>query len=114
MKTGKAVMVKLKDSPNFKRRGIVVNCNAHKSTVNFKDGSSIQISNKHLVEIAPYTDMSIKSPALEKVGNELQEIKAFALSEIDRYSMYNSDAAIEGAACCKRFLALINAVLHEN
>ena len=114
MKTGKAVQVTLKDSPYLNKRGLVVNCNAHRSTVVLKDGTSIQISNKHLVEIAPYTDKSIKSEALEKVGNELQQIKDFALSEIERYSKYNTNASIEGAACCKRFLALINAVLHDN
>jgi hypothetical protein len=114
MKTGKAVKVNLPNSKYHEKRGFVVSCNAHRSTVVLKDGTSIQISNKLLVEIAPYTDMSIKSEALEKVGNELQQIKAFALSEIERYSKYNTDASIEGAACCKRFLALINAVLHDN
>jgi hypothetical protein len=90
MKTGKAVMVTLKDSPYLNKRGLVVNCNAQRSTVVLKDGTSIQISNKHLVEIAPYTDMSIKSEALEKVGNGLKAEIEFAQSQIDNYGQFNT------------------------
>jgi hypothetical protein len=114
MKTGKAVKVNLPNSKYHEKRGLVVSCNAHESVVDFKDGTVKKIRNRHLVEIAPYTDMSIKSEVLEKIGNELQQIKDFAKSEIERYSNYNTNAAVEGAACCKRFLALINAVLHDN
>jgi hypothetical protein len=85
MKTGKAVMVTLKDSPYLNKRGLVVNCNAHRSTVVLKDGTSIQISNKHLVEIAPYTDMSIQNKVAvgikQKIEAKLKECESVNTSE---------------------------------
>jgi hypothetical protein len=94
MKTGKAVMVTLKDSPYLKKRGLVVNCNAHRSTVVLKDGASIQISNKHLVEIAPYTDMSIQNnEAVElksKLEMQAESIKR-QIAEADKYQTQFSD-----------------------
>jgi hypothetical protein len=97
MKTGKAVMVTLKDSPNFKRRGIVVNCNAHRSTVVLKDGTSIQISNKHLVEIAPYTDMSIQNKVAISIKSKLEMQAEFIkrqIAEAEKYKTQFSDGFI--------------------
>jgi len=85
MKTGKAVQVTLKDSPYLNKRGLVVNCNAHRSTVVLKDGTSIQISNKHLVEIAPYTDLSIQNNVAigikQKIEAKLKECESVNTSE---------------------------------
>ncbi len=61
MKTGKAVKVNLPNSKYHEKRGFVVSCNAHESVVDFKDGTVKKIRNRHLVEIAPYTDMSIQN-----------------------------------------------------
>ena len=97
MKTGKAVMVTLKDSPYLNKRGLVVNCNAHRSTVVLKDGTSIQISNKHLVEIAPYTDMSIQNNVAvglkSKLEMQAESIKR-QIAEADKYQTQFSDGFI--------------------
>jgi hypothetical protein len=97
MKTGKAVMVTLKDSPYLNKRGLVVNCNAHRSTVVLKDGTSIQISNKHLVEIAPYTDMSIQNKVA--VG-----IKAKIEAKLKECESVNTSESIVLAKFCRELL----------
>jgi hypothetical protein len=94
MKTGKAVMVTLKDSPYLNKRGLVVNCNAHRSTVVLKDGTSIQISNKHLVEIAPYTDMSIQNNVAISIKSKLEmQVESIKrqIAEADKYQTQFSD-----------------------
>jgi ribosomal protein L14E/L6E/L27E len=110
------VRIKLKGQFYGKVGTIVKRVNQYSFGVKFDDIRGVHPFGHRNLEIvdANYTDKSIKSEALEKVGNELQQIKDFAQSEIERYSKYNSNAAVEGAACCKRFLALINAVLHDN
>jgi hypothetical protein len=94
MRTGKAVVVTLKSSPKFRQKGFVVNCNAHQSTVNFKDGSSIQISNKWLEEIAPYTDMSIQNKVAISIKSDLEiqvEFIKRQIAEADKYQTQFSD-----------------------
>jgi hypothetical protein len=50
-----------------------------------KDGTSIQISNKHLVEIAPYTDLSIQNKVAigikQKIEAKLKECESVNTSE---------------------------------
>jgi hypothetical protein len=97
MKTGKAVMVTLKDSPYLNKRGLVVNCNAHRSTVVLKDGTSIQISNKHLVEIAPYTDLSIQNKVAISIKSDLEiqvEFIKRQIAEAEKYQTQFSDGFI--------------------
>jgi hypothetical protein len=94
MKTGKAVMVTLKDSPYLNKRGLVVNCNAHRSTVVLKDGTSIQISNRHLVEIAPYTDMSIQNKVAVGIKSDLEmQVESIKrqIAEAEKYQTQFSD-----------------------
>jgi hypothetical protein len=94
MKTGKAVMVTLKDSPYLNKRGLVVNCNAHRSTVVLKDGTSIQISNKHLVEIAPYTNMSIQNNVAISIKSKLEmqaESIKRQIADAEKYQTQFSD-----------------------
>jgi hypothetical protein len=94
MKTGKAVMVTLKDSPYLNKRGLVVNCNAHRSTVVLKDGTNIQISNRHLVEIAPYTDMSIQNKVAISIKSDLEmQVESIKrqIAEADKYQTQFSD-----------------------
>jgi hypothetical protein len=77
MKTGKAVKVNLPNSKYHEKKGLVISCNAHESVVNFKDGTVKKIRNRHLVEIAPYTDMSIQNKVavgiMEKIEAQLKE-----------------------------------------
>ena len=94
MKTGKAVQVTLKDSPYLNKRGLVVNCNAHRSVVVLKDGTNIRISNKHLVEIAPYTDLSIQNNVAIGIKSELEiqvEFIKRQIAEADKYQTQFSD-----------------------
>ena len=98
----------------FGKVGRVINANNKAVVVDFGDKVFTTLLRWQIEPTTKYTDKLIKSEALEKVGNELQQIKDLAQSEIERYSKYNTNEAVEGAACCKRFLALINAVLHDN
>jgi hypothetical protein len=97
MKTGKAVQVTLKDSPYLNKRGLVVNCNAHRSVVVLKDGTNIRISNKHLVEIAPYTDLSIQNNVAIGIKSELEiqvEFIKRQIAEAEKYQTQFSDGFI--------------------
>ena len=85
MKTGKAVRVNLPNSKYHDKRGIVISCNAHESVVDFKDGTVKKIRNRPLVEVAPYTDMSIQNKVAigikQKIEAKLKECENVNTSE---------------------------------
>jgi hypothetical protein len=94
MKTGKAVKVNLPNSKYHEKRGFVVSCNAHESVVDFKDGTVKKIRNRHLVEIAAYTDMSIQNEVAISIKSKLEMQVDFIkrqLAEADKYQTQFSD-----------------------
>jgi hypothetical protein len=114
MKTLKAVMVTLKDSPNLNKCGLVVNSNAHRTVVVLKDGTNIRISNKHLVEIAPYTDMSIQNNVAIEIKSKLEmqaESIKRQIAEAEKYQTQFSDGFIFAMTI---MLGNINDILNGN
>jgi hypothetical protein len=97
MKTGKAVKVNLPNSKYHEKRGFVVSCNAHESVVDFKDGTVKKIRNRHLVEIAPYTDMSIQNKVAISIKSDLEiqvEFIKRQIAEAEKYQTQFSDGFI--------------------
>ena len=94
MKTGKAVKVNLPNSKYHEKRGFVVSCNAHESVVDFKDGTVKKIRNRHLVEIAPYTDMSVQNQVAISIKSKLEmQVESIKrqIAEADKYQTQFSD-----------------------
>lgn len=97
MKTGKAVKVNIPNSKYHEKRGFVVSCNAHDSIIDFKDGTFKKIRNRHLVEIAPYTDMSVQNKVAISIKSKLEmqaESIKRQIAEAEKYQTQFSDGFI--------------------
>jgi hypothetical protein len=74
----------------FGKVGRVINANNKAVVVDFGDKVCTTLFRWQIEPTTKYTDKSIKSEALEKIGNGLKAEIEFAQSQIDNYGNFNT------------------------